>query len=70
MESVLAHCPPRERGILQLLADGKNNKEVGALLGISARTAEVYRARLMNKIEIHSLARLVRFAVRNKTVEP
>ena len=60
---------PRERGVLQLLADGKNNKEVGASLGISVRTAECYRARLMRKVEIHSLAHLVRFAVRNKIVE-
>lgn len=60
---------PRERGVLQLLADGKNNKEVGTLLGISVRTAECYRARLMRKVEIHSLAHLVRFAVRNKIVE-
>ena len=60
---------PRERGVLQLLADGKNNKEVGALLGISVRTAECYRARLMRKVEIHSLAHLVRFAVRNRIVE-
>jgi DNA-binding CsgD family transcriptional regulator len=61
---------PRERGVLQLLADGKNNKEVGVLLGISQRTVECYRARLMNKVEIHSLAHLVRFAVRNKIVDP
>jgi DNA-binding CsgD family transcriptional regulator len=60
---------PRERDVLRLLADGKNNKEVGALLGISVRTAEAYRARLMNKVEIHSLAHLVRFAVRNKIIE-
>lgn len=60
---------PRERGVLELLADGKNNKEVGALLGISVRTAECYRARLMRKVKIHSLAHLVRFAVRNKIVE-
>jgi PAS domain S-box-containing protein len=60
---------PREGGVLQLLADGKNNKEVGALLGISVRTAECYRARLMRKVEIYSLAHLVRFAVRNKIIE-
>ncbi len=60
---------PRERAVLQLLADGKNNKEVGVLLGISARTAEAYRARLMRKVEIYSLAHLVRFAVRNKIIE-
>lgn len=61
---------PRERSVLQHLADGKNNKEVRVLLGISARTAEVYRARLMRKVESHSLAHLVRFAVRNKFIEP
>jgi DNA-binding NarL/FixJ family response regulator len=59
----------RERSVLQLLADGRNNKEVGALLGISVRTAEVYRARLMKKVGIYSLAHLVRFAVRNKIVD-
>lgn len=60
---------PRERGVLQLIADGKNNKEVGVLLGISTRTVDCYRARLMKKVEIHSLAHLVRYAVRNKIVE-
>jgi PAS domain S-box-containing protein len=60
---------PRERAVLQLLADGKSNKEVGVLLGISMRTVECYRARLMQKVKIHSLAQLVRFAVRNKIIE-
>jgi DNA-binding CsgD family transcriptional regulator len=60
---------PREHRVLQLIADGKNNKEVGALLGISQRTVECYRARLMRKVEIHTLAHLVRFAVRNKIIE-
>jgi len=60
---------PRERTILQLLATGKSNKEVGATLGISVRTAECYRARLIKKVELRSLADLVRFAVRNKIVE-
>jgi DNA-binding CsgD family transcriptional regulator len=68
-EARAGRLSPRERSVLQLLADGKNNKEVGELLGISVRTAEAYRARLMNKVEIHSLAHLVRFAVRNKIVE-
>jgi DNA-binding CsgD family transcriptional regulator len=63
------HLSRREHGVLQLLADGKSNKEVGALLGISTRTAELYRARLMNKVQLHSLAHLVRFAVRNKIIE-
>jgi DNA-binding CsgD family transcriptional regulator len=60
---------PQEHRVLQLIADGKNNKEAGALLGISMRTVECYRARLMRKVEIHTLAHLVRFAVRNKIIE-
>ncbi|MGC1413970.1 MAG: LuxR C-terminal-related transcriptional regulator [Candidatus Acidiferrum sp.] len=60
---------PRERSVLQLLATGQSNKEVGATLGISVRTAEYYRARLIKKVELRSLADLVRFAVRNKIVE-
>jgi PAS domain S-box-containing protein len=60
---------PRERSVLQHLADGKSNKEVGALLGITVRTAEGYRARLMKKVGIYSLAHLVRFAVRNRIIE-
>lgn len=60
---------PRERTVLQLLATGKSNKEVGAMLGISVCTAECYRARLIKKVELRSLADLVRFAVRNKIVE-
>jgi DNA-binding CsgD family transcriptional regulator len=60
---------PRERAVLHVLADGKNNKEVGVALGISVRTAEGYRARMMRKVELRSLAQLVRVAVRNKIIE-
>jgi len=60
---------PRERKVLQLLAECKTNKEVAATLGISVRTAETYRARIMLKLELHSIGNLVRFAVRNKIIE-
>lgn len=60
---------PRERQILQLLADGKSNKEIGLILDISTRTVECYRARIMIKLDLHSTAALVRYAVRNKIVE-
>jgi DNA-binding CsgD family transcriptional regulator len=60
---------PRERQVLCLLADGKSNKEIGALLDLSARTVECYRARIMLKLDLHSTAALVRYAVRNKIVE-
>jgi len=59
---------PREREILQLLAEGKSNKEVATLLNISVNTAEAHRANIMLKLDFHSLADLVMYAVRNKIV--
>lgn len=61
---------PREREILQLLAEGKSNKEVASLLCISVNTAEAHRANIMLKLNFHSLAELVHYAVRNKIVKP
>jgi DNA-binding CsgD family transcriptional regulator len=64
------HSPsPRERQILLLLADGKSNKEIGFALEISARTVECYRARIMVKLNLHSTAALVRYAIRNNIVD-
>jgi DNA-binding NarL/FixJ family response regulator len=60
----------REREILQLLAEGHTNKAVAKLLGISVKTAETHRARVMRKLGIKSLAELVRYAIRNGFVEP
>ena len=60
----------REREVLQLLSEGCSNKEIGSVLGISDKTAETHRTRLMTKLGIHSVARLVRYAVRNRIVEP
>jgi DNA-binding NarL/FixJ family response regulator len=60
---------PRERQVLQLLAQGLANKEVAEYLNISKKTAEVHRTNIMRKLEIHSLAELVRYAIRNKLVE-
>jgi DNA-binding NarL/FixJ family response regulator len=45
----------REREVLQLIAEGRNMKEIGDVLGISARTAETHRARIMTKLEIHDV---------------
>jgi DNA-binding NarL/FixJ family response regulator len=61
---------PREREIVQLLAEGRSNKEVAARLNISAKTAETHRANIMRKLDLHSVTELVRFAVRNNIVEP
>jgi DNA-binding NarL/FixJ family response regulator len=59
---------PREREILQLLAEGKSNKEVASLLNISVNTAEAHRANIMLKLDVHSLAELVLYAIRNKII--
>ncbi len=59
----------REREVVQLLAEGKSNKEVADRLGISARTAEGHRSEIMRKLKLSSLAELVRFAVRNGIVQ-
>ena len=61
---------PREREILQLLAEGKSNKDVAALLGISVNTAEAHRANIMLKLDLHTLAELVHYAIRNKSSPP
>ena len=59
----------REMEVLCFLADGKTNKEIAALLVLSARTVEVYRARLMKKLDLHTLADIIRYAIRHHLVE-
>jgi DNA-binding NarL/FixJ family response regulator len=61
---------PREREVLQLVAEGQTSKEVATLLGVSVKTAESYRAHLMKKLGIHETAGLVRYAVRHGLVVP
>jgi DNA-binding NarL/FixJ family response regulator len=60
----------RERQIVQLIAEGKSNKEVADTLGISVRTAETHRANLLHKLNLNSVASLVRYAIRNNLIEP
>jgi DNA-binding NarL/FixJ family response regulator len=55
----------REREVLQLLAEGKTNKMVAHILEISVKTAETHRAHVMSKLEIDTVAELVRYAIRN-----
>src|SRR5881227_899507 len=59
---------PREREIILLLAEGKSNKEVAAVLNVSTRTIETHRANIMHKLDINSLSALVRYAIRKKIV--
>jgi DNA-binding NarL/FixJ family response regulator len=61
---------PREIEVVKLLAEGKSNKEVASTLGVSTRTAESHRNHIMDKMNFASFSELVRFAVRNKLIEP
>lgn len=60
----------RERQVLQLIAEGKTTKEVACTLDISVKTAETYRTRIMEKLDIHETATLVRYAIRRGVVQP
>ena len=60
---------PREREIVQLLAEGKGNKEIAEFLNISVKTAETHRANIMLKLNFHSITELVRYAVRNHIIQ-
>jgi DNA-binding NarL/FixJ family response regulator len=59
---------PREREIIQLVAEGKSNKEVACALGVTVKTVETHRANIMRKLNLGSVSDLVRYAVRNKIV--
>jgi DNA-binding NarL/FixJ family response regulator len=60
----------REREVLHLLAEGWANKEIAEALGITTKTVETHRARIMAKLELHSMSELVRYAIRNRIIEP
>ena len=59
----------RERQVLQLIAEGKSTRDVASLLFISVKTAETHRTRLMQKLDIHETAGLVRYAIRRGLVQ-
>jgi DNA-binding NarL/FixJ family response regulator len=59
---------PREAEILQLLAEGKTNKQIAAQLGITVRTAETHRAKIMLKLGLHSITELIHYALRHGIV--
>jgi DNA-binding NarL/FixJ family response regulator len=60
---------PAERRVLQLLAEGKSNKEVANLQAISVKTAETHRANIMRKLELRSVSDVVHYAIRNDIIE-
>jgi len=59
----------REREVLQMLAEGKTNKEIAVILNLSVYTVDAHRGRIMEKLNLHSINELVRFAVRNGLVD-
>jgi len=65
--SALTH---RERGVVQLVAEGYTNKQIAGLLKIGLKTVETHRATIMRKLNLSSPAQLVRYAIRNQIVEP
>lgn len=65
------HClSMREREVLQLVAEGRTSKEIAARLGLSDKTVEAHRTSFMGKLDLHSVADVVRYAVRNQIIEP
>jgi DNA-binding NarL/FixJ family response regulator len=65
---VRSRLTPREREVVQLLAEGKSSKEVAVVLGLSVKTAETHRSNIMRKLRLHSVSDLVLYAVRNNIV--
>lgn len=60
---------PRERQVLQLIAEGNSTKQIAHLLGLSVKTVETHRSKIMEKLDIHEVASLVRYAIRKKIIE-
>lgn len=59
---------PREREVVQLVAEGKTSKEIAVMLDMSAKTAETHRSNVMRKLDLHSIAGLVLYAIRNDII--
>jgi len=59
----------REREVLQMLAEGKTNKEIASVLNLSVYTVDAHRGRIMEKLNFHSINELVRFALRNGLID-
>jgi DNA-binding NarL/FixJ family response regulator len=68
-ESPDTRLTPRQREVLQLLAEGKSSKEVATTLCLSVKTAETHRSNIMQRLKCHSVTELVRYAIRNNVVQ-
>jgi DNA-binding NarL/FixJ family response regulator len=63
-KSPLEDLTPRQREILKFVAEGRNNREIAAILGVSMKTVDTHRSQLMQRLDIHDIAGLVRFAIK------
>ena len=68
-QPTLPALTPRERQVVQLLAEGKSTKEVASHLNLSVKTAETHRSNIMRKLKLHSVSELVLYAVRNNIIQ-
>ena len=60
----------REREVVQMLAEGKSNREIAGDLEISVKTVEAHRSNIMHKLDLHSISQLTRYAIRNRMIQP
>ena len=65
----IGHLSAREHEVMRLLAENRSNKQIGVTLGISVRTVETHRRRIMEKLDLHSVGELIHLAIRNGVVE-
>jgi DNA-binding NarL/FixJ family response regulator len=70
LDKTKTRLTPREKQVLQLIAEGKSTRDIASVLGISVKTAESHRTRMMHKLDIHETASLVLYAVRKGIVQP
>jgi len=68
--SLPSHLSPREREVVQLIAEGNSSKEIADKLGVSAKTVEAHRSNIMRKLNFHSVSEVVRYAIRNEIIDP
>jgi len=68
-DSERTRLTPRQREVVQLLAEGKSSKEVAVALDLSVKTADTHRANIMRKLNLHSVAEVVRYAIRNEIIQ-
>ena len=64
------YLSPRQRDIIQLIAEGRTTKDIARLLDLSIKTIETHRTELMKRLDIHDVAGLVRFAIRRGLISP